>query len=68
MGHTYHTHGRYAGQYERTKDEYEEGMSWKTTIPWQAKWKKQKESTEELVPPPLHNIHANKYNHAKDSA
>ena len=28
---------------------HEEGMSWKTTILWQAKWQKQKESTEELV-------------------
>ena len=46
----------------------EERMSWKTTIPWQAKWQKQKESTEELVLPPLHNIHANEYNHATDSA
>ena len=45
----------------------EEGMSWKTVIPCQTKWQKQKESTEELVLPPLHNIHANEYNHAKDS-
>ena len=47
---------------------HEEGMSRKTTIPWQEKQQKQKENTEELVLPPLHNIHANEYNHAKDSA
>ena len=30
---------------------HEEGMSWQTMIPWQAKWQIQKESTEELVLP-----------------
>ena len=44
-----------------------EGMSWKTMTPWQAKWQKQKENTEELFLPPLHNIHGNECNHAKDS-
>ena len=46
---------------------HEEGMSWKTMIPWQAKWQKQKESTEEPVLPPLHKIHTNEYNYTKDS-